>query len=300
MRAESKLLLDEEPMVVQPSLAKLLGINQAIILQQMHYWLKINQKKGSPQIDGYYWTYNTYQEWANQFQWLSAESIKRFILDLENKGVVISRQFKRAEWDRTKSYTIDYDALENIRANDSCTIDRDKINPIDGAVLTPSIDLKPNTLSLTETTTQITTENTQREEPAAAAPPLPVFSTSPSIQAERTWQKVTNQATMPSTIRNDATEMILGLSMRYAWGEELCGYLTPYWEAWCNHKTKDGRPYSRTSAGWLEWAVAGQIPPESKKNGSGSKDPNNLPPVEEDPAERAKIDAIFANRSKNK
>ena len=96
MRAESKLLLDEEPMVVQPSLAKLLGINQAIILQQMHYWLKINQKKGSPQIDGYYWTYNTYQEWANQFQWLSAESIKRFILDLENKGVVISRQFKRA------------------------------------------------------------------------------------------------------------------------------------------------------------------------------------------------------------
>ena len=105
---------------------------------------------------------------------------------------------------------------------------------------------------------------------------------------------------MPSTIRNDATEMILGLSMRYAWGEELCGYLTPYWEAWCNHKTKDGRPYSRTSAGWLEWAVAGQIPPESKKNGSGSKDPNNLPPVEEDPAERAKIDAIFANRSKNK
>lgn len=99
--------------------------------------------------------------------------------------------------------------------------------------------------------------------PRPAAAPAQPPSTSPSIQAERTWQIVTGQTTIPSTIRNDACAMIDGLSMRYKWGKELTAYLSKYWEAWIAHKTRDGRPYSRTSAAWLEWAISGQIPPEN-------------------------------------
>ena len=40
----SRLLIDEYPLVVQPSLAALVGINEAIILQQIHYWLQPDRK----------------------------------------------------------------------------------------------------------------------------------------------------------------------------------------------------------------------------------------------------------------
>ena len=35
----SKLLINENPIMIQPSLVMKLGINQAIIIQQVHYWL---------------------------------------------------------------------------------------------------------------------------------------------------------------------------------------------------------------------------------------------------------------------
>lgn len=35
----SKLLIDDYPIQVLPKLAKVIGLNEAIILQQLHYWL---------------------------------------------------------------------------------------------------------------------------------------------------------------------------------------------------------------------------------------------------------------------
>ena len=35
----SKLLIQENPMMILPSLAEKIGLNQAIVIQQFHYWL---------------------------------------------------------------------------------------------------------------------------------------------------------------------------------------------------------------------------------------------------------------------
>ncbi len=51
----SKLLINEPPLMVIPTLAKALGINSAIILQQIHYWNTLNNNV----IDGYQWCYNS-------------------------------------------------------------------------------------------------------------------------------------------------------------------------------------------------------------------------------------------------
>ena len=64
----SNLLLDDRPLVIQPKLIELLGDpTEAIILQQIHYWLvkNINYK------DGYSWVYNSIKDWNKQFRWLS-------------------------------------------------------------------------------------------------------------------------------------------------------------------------------------------------------------------------------------
>ena len=41
---ECKLLYTKEPIVINPIAAEVLGVNEAIIVQQIHYWLNINEK----------------------------------------------------------------------------------------------------------------------------------------------------------------------------------------------------------------------------------------------------------------
>lgn len=107
----SNLLLDDRPLVIQPKLIELLGDpTEAIILQQIHYWLvkNINYK------DGYSWVYNSIKDWNKQFRWLSESTLKRKFKSLEDKGLLITGNYNKAKFDRTKWYRIDYDALDEM------------------------------------------------------------------------------------------------------------------------------------------------------------------------------------------
>ena len=106
----SKLLINENPIMIQPTLVMKLGLNQAIIIQQVHYWLL-----KSPHIkDGKRWIYNTYKDWKQQFPFWSEKTIMRTFLALEEEGYVISANYNRMKIDKTKWYTIDYDKLAEI------------------------------------------------------------------------------------------------------------------------------------------------------------------------------------------
>jgi hypothetical protein len=43
----SKLLLDEQPLLIMPKLATKIGLNESIIVQQIHYWNEINKKSNN-------------------------------------------------------------------------------------------------------------------------------------------------------------------------------------------------------------------------------------------------------------
>ena len=79
MGVESRLLYDERPLVVIPELAVVVGLNGAIALQQVHYWVRINQRADKNFREGYYWTYNTYEAWREQFPFWSISTIKRWV-----------------------------------------------------------------------------------------------------------------------------------------------------------------------------------------------------------------------------
>ena len=49
------LLLNENPLIIMPTLAVHIGLNEAIVLQQVHYWLLKSDKLE----DGRKWTYNS-------------------------------------------------------------------------------------------------------------------------------------------------------------------------------------------------------------------------------------------------
>ena len=93
-----------------------LGLNEAIIINQISYWNEINKKTGHNLKDGYYWTYNTYEGWAkNDFPYWSADTIRKSISALENMGIIISTdKYNSYKIDNTKWYRVDYDKLQKI------------------------------------------------------------------------------------------------------------------------------------------------------------------------------------------
>lgn len=106
----NKLLIDDYPIQVLPRLAKEIGLNEAIIIQQMHYWLNTSKHF----IDGRKWIYNSYKQWEEQFPFWSNATIRRAISSLENQKLLITANYNRAGFDKTKWYTIDYRVLDGV------------------------------------------------------------------------------------------------------------------------------------------------------------------------------------------
>ncbi|MGG3468996.1 conserved phage C-terminal domain-containing protein [Neobacillus pocheonensis] len=100
----SKLLINEHPIMIIPSLAMKIGLYEAAVLQQMHYWVTSSKHE----IGGRKWIFNTYKDWHHQFPFWSESTIKRAIRSLENQGLLLSDNFNRLKLDKTKWYTIDY------------------------------------------------------------------------------------------------------------------------------------------------------------------------------------------------
>jgi hypothetical protein len=103
----SKLLIEEPPLQVLPTLAQRIGLNEAIVLQQIHYW---SRGKG----DG--WVYNSVAQWRGQFPFWSERTIRRILHKLEYElGLIDSRQPE--QYNRRKHYRIHYEDLPTDAAN---------------------------------------------------------------------------------------------------------------------------------------------------------------------------------------
>ena len=107
----SKLLINEQPLQVIPSLAKAIGLNEAIFLQQLHYFLRISKNHA----EGRSWVYNTIKDWQVEFSFWSLKTVQRTIENLELSGLVLSTaKFNKMKMDKTKWYSIDYEKLSEI------------------------------------------------------------------------------------------------------------------------------------------------------------------------------------------
>lgn len=107
----SRLLIDEHPLQVLPSLAEAIGLNEAIVLQQLHYWLKDSKKI----YDGKPWTYNSVAEWQKQFPFWSESTIRRTINNLRKLDLVeVTSKYNKMPMDKTLWYTVRYDVLNRV------------------------------------------------------------------------------------------------------------------------------------------------------------------------------------------
>lgn len=83
------------------------GIEKAILIHNLAWWIKKNIANNAHFHENRYWTYNSSKAFAELFPYMSESKIKRLLLELEVKDhVLISGNFNKIPFDRTKWYSI--------------------------------------------------------------------------------------------------------------------------------------------------------------------------------------------------
>ena len=113
---KTSYLVPEYPLILLPKLAEAIGLNEAIIIQQLHYWIihvGQNGERYGRVHEGKRWIRNSIDDWKERnFPFLSRSAIHRALASLEDQKLVLSTNTLNAlGYDRTKWYTIDYDAI---------------------------------------------------------------------------------------------------------------------------------------------------------------------------------------------
>ncbi len=106
----TKLLINESPLQVLPSLVRLVGLSQAIILQQIQYLV---QSQGWHDLSGRRWYTADYAELSRLCGKIwEKKTLSNYVRELEEEGFLLSEKFDKSARVHTKSYRIDYSRLE--------------------------------------------------------------------------------------------------------------------------------------------------------------------------------------------
>lgn len=169
------LLFKFRPLVVNPELAARIGLNEAIVLQQLNYWL-VETESGVDHA-GRRWVYNTLEQWQKQFPFWSVDTIKRALTSLQKQKIIMVDQLNKSKHDRTNFYAIDYEA--------SALIEEGKMHSSDEGKLPRSRKAKSAVLH-----TEITTETTAENLPAVVGGHVEQVAVSDGIQerCRETWK----------------------------------------------------------------------------------------------------------------
>lgn len=105
-------LYSKHPIIVDTDVAIAIGLKEAVVAQQLNYWL---HSKAAKTVNGRRWVYNTYENWQkDSFPFFTIATIRRLFEKLEKMGVVITGNYNKAGFDKTKWYSIDEQRLNDI------------------------------------------------------------------------------------------------------------------------------------------------------------------------------------------
>lgn len=103
------------------NIAKLYGIAEAVLLQNIRFWVLKNKANNRHFHDGRYWTYNSSKAFTEQFPYLSQSQISRLIVKLKEEELILTGNYNENKLDRTLWYTLTEKA-ENLFGGNEKTI----------------------------------------------------------------------------------------------------------------------------------------------------------------------------------
>lgn len=83
-----------------------IGVDGAIMMQNLVFWLNKNIANNTNYIDGKYWTFNSIKAFGLLFPFWSEKQIRRILTNLIDNGYIETGVFNKSRYDRTKWYTL--------------------------------------------------------------------------------------------------------------------------------------------------------------------------------------------------
>lgn len=87
-------------------IAQRFGINCAILLKNIHFWIEKNKANEVNFYDGYYWTYNSKKAFSELFPYMSIRQVETALNKLIDEKILITGNYNKDSFKKTLWYAI--------------------------------------------------------------------------------------------------------------------------------------------------------------------------------------------------
>ena len=101
-------------------IAEKYGVFEAILLNNIFYWVEHNRANSKHFYEGRYWTYNSIGAYVELFPYMSKGKIERALKHLEDEGVLVTGNFNKLQTDRTKWYSLTEKGYSIVKNEEIC------------------------------------------------------------------------------------------------------------------------------------------------------------------------------------
>jgi hypothetical protein len=99
------------------AMAERYGVNEAIFIENLRFWILKNKANKRHFYDGRYWTYNSAKAFAELFPYWSRQQVERIIHKLKSAGVLLIGHYSQNAYDRTNFYALSDEMDSLFKAN---------------------------------------------------------------------------------------------------------------------------------------------------------------------------------------
>lgn len=145
--------------------AKEYGVDAAVFISNLQYWLLKNKANNKNYYDNHYWTYNSLTALTELFPFWSIQNIKTILNNLKEKGVIIVGNYNKNKYDKTNWYAFADEEkwLKITKQNKNYEESVNKLEPAQQQVKTAFIDKLELTHQEVGTTPPIPDKNTNNK-----------------------------------------------------------------------------------------------------------------------------------------
>ena len=95
-------------------LATVFGVEKAIIIHNLYFWINHNAKNKVHIHDGSVWTFNSSSAFAKLFPYIKERTISRYLVELEKSNIIITGNYNINSFDKTKWYAFSVPFLSEL------------------------------------------------------------------------------------------------------------------------------------------------------------------------------------------
>lgn len=99
------------------------GVDEAIMLSNIIFWIRKNKVNGKHLHDGRTWTYNSASAFADLFPFWNEKQVRRIIDSLLNQGVIVAGTYNKSKMDRTRWFAVVCEEMLDLPIREDATSD---------------------------------------------------------------------------------------------------------------------------------------------------------------------------------